>query len=81
MRLKPLAFGLACGTIWGISLAMLTLWALLRGQGAVLGKLGGYYLGYSISATGVVVSALCGFAHAFLTAAALAWLYNRFAGK
>jgi len=81
MRLKPFGFGLACGTIWGMGLALLTLWALLRGQGAVLGKLGGYYLGYSISATGVVVGALWGFAHAFVAAATLAWLYNRFAGK
>jgi hypothetical protein len=81
LRLKPLAFGLACGTIGGVGLALLTLCALLRGKGAILGKLGGYYPGYSISATGVVVGALWGFAHAFVAAAALAWLYNRFAGK
>lgn len=79
MKLKPVAFGLACGILWGAGVALMTAWAVFRGHGEVLAKLGGYYLGYTVSPAGVVVGALWGFVDAFIFGALLAWLYNRFA--
>lgn len=79
MKLKPVALGLASGIVWGVGLALITLWAGYRGHGAVLVKLGGYLPGYAVSPAGAMVGALWGFADAFLGAVALAWLYNRFA--
>ncbi len=79
MKLKPVALGLSLGILWGVGLAALTAWALFRGHGEILDKLGGYYLGYSVSPAGILIGALWGFADAFIGGFLIAWLYNRFA--
>jgi hypothetical protein len=79
MKLKPIALGLACGIVWGIGLALVTIVALTRSTGEVLSKLAGYYPGYSVSPVGALVGAVWGFVDGFIAAAVLAWLYNHFA--
>lgn len=79
MKLNIKALGLATGILWGVSIFLLTGWFLLLGHpGNLLSKLGGIYLGYSVTWPGAFVGLIWGFLDGFIGGAVLAWLYNKF---
>jgi len=78
MKLRVTALGLAVGTMWGLVIFVATLWTAIAGRGMTLAKLGGYYVGYTVSFGGAVVGLLWGVVSGFILGALLAWLYNTF---
>lgn len=82
MKLNVRALGLAGGIVWGVAIFLLTYWFLLFGYGGTtLGQLANVYLGYSVTWYGAFVGLVWAFVDGFICCAALAWLYNRFAGQ
>lgn len=79
MRLHKTAFGLAAGILWGLSIFVVTLWALAAGGGDHLILLAKFYFGYDISVVGAFVGLVWGFIDGFVCGWVFAWLYNRFA--
>lgn len=80
MQLDKKALALAGGVLWGVSVLLMTMLALLVGGGDHLILLKKVYLGYSISPAGAVVGLIWGFIDGFIGGWLLAWLYNKFAG-
>ena len=78
MTLRKRALGMALGIIWGVSIFLVTIWAVARGHGETLTLLGGYYLGYSMTYVGAVIGLIWGFIHGFIAGVLIAWLYNMF---
>ena len=78
MTLRKRALGMALGIIWGVSIFLVTIWAVVRGHGETLTLLGGYYLGYSVTYVGAVIGLIWGFIHGFIAGVLTAWLYNMF---
>ncbi len=78
MELRKRALGMALGTIWGVSIFLVTMWAVVRGHGETLTLLGGYYLGYSVTYVGAVMGLIWGFIHCFIAGVLTALLYNMF---
>lgn len=82
MKLNVKAMGLACGTLWGIAVFLITVWFLIMGYaGETLSKLGQLYLGYTVSWGGSIVGLIWGFVDGLICGIVLAWLYNYFLGK
>lgn len=80
MKLSPKAFGLTCGTFWGVSLFLSTLVAVKTGyMAAQLDLLVGLYPWYSLTGGGAVVGLVEGFVDGFVGGYLFAWLYNWFA--
>jgi hypothetical protein len=78
-ELDPPAFGLTCGTIWGLGLFALTWWLIaLDGPSEKPTSLGKVYRGYTISPRGSVIGMAWAFIDALLGGACFAWLYNWF---
>jgi hypothetical protein len=81
-KLDPGAFGLACGTLWGLGLFSLTWWLIaLDGSSHKRTALGRLYRGYTISPRGSVIGLVWGFFDALCGGACFAWLYNAFLGS
>lgn len=78
MKLRKRAFGMSLGTVWGLSIFLMTIWATARGHGVTLSKLSAYYLGYSITYVGALVGLVWAFVHGFITGVLIAWLYDLF---
>ena len=79
MKLNIKALALAGGIVWGLSIFLLTWWFLIFGHpGRILAKLGGVYLGYSVTWYGSFIGLAWGFIDSFIVCAAFAWLYNKF---
>ncbi len=78
-KLSPVAFGMAFGVLWGISILLMGLAATYYtyGQNFVV-SLGTLYPGYTPSVKGSVLGAIIGFIDAFLMGFIIAWLYNKF---
>ncbi len=83
MKLNPNAFGLACGLIWGILIAAMTLTNLWWGYPSSLVNLIGdvYRWGYSTSYIGVLVGLIYGFADGYIGGAIFVLLYNKLIKK
>ena len=79
MKLNIKALALAGGIVWGLSIFLLPWWFLIFGHpGRILAKLGGVYLGYSVTWYGSIIGLIWGFIDAFIVCAVFAWLYNKF---
>lgn len=82
MKLNVLAFGLACGLIWGLGLFCLTWWIIFfEGQTHEEIMIGLVYRGYDVSAMGSVIGLLWALGDGFVGGIVFAWLYNTLAGK
>ena len=72
---------MAVGILLGLIIFIATLWADIRGGGATLAKLEGFYLGYSISFGGAILGLIWGFIDGFIFGWVLAYFYNIFTKK
>jgi hypothetical protein len=82
MKLDVLAFGLACGLIWGLGVFGLAWWVMaFEGATGDLMGLGHVYRGFNVSPLGSVIGLLWATPDGFAAGALLAWLYNRFAPR
>jgi hypothetical protein len=82
MRLNVLAFGIACGLVWGLGLFCLTWWIIAfdgaSGERTLIGLI---YRGYTVSPVGSVIGLLWALPDGFAGGVVLAWLYNRLARR
>ena len=83
MRLNALAFGLACGLIWGLGLFIITWWIIAfdsqqPGEATVLGQV---YRGYEITTIGSIIGLVWGFFDGLIGGVIFAWLYNLLATR
>lgn len=70
--------GLAAGILWGISMFILTIAAVLTGYGTEwLELMGSIYMGYTISWMGSIVGLIYGFLDGFIGLYIFGWLYNK----
>jgi hypothetical protein len=72
-RLDSIALGVATGTLCGLTIFAATVVLLLKGGqpvGPMLGLLGQYFIGYTVTASGSVIGLLYGFGAGF----GLGWL-------
>ncbi len=80
MKINIKALALSIGIIWGLGIFLLTVWFLIMGYGGnLLAKLGGVYLGYSVSWFGAFIGLIYGFIDGLICGALLGFLYNKFA--
>jgi hypothetical protein len=81
-KLDPKAFGLTCGTLWGLGLFSLTWWLIaLDGSSDEPTPISRLYRGYTVSPRGSVIGLGWAFVDALIGGACLAWLYNQFTGS
>jgi len=78
-KLNAVKFGLACGIVSGVFIALTTLFSLY-GYATLWGNLiediyG--FMGYSISWIGVLIGAIYGFIDGFVMTSIFAWIYNK----
>ena len=77
MDLRRRAFGLALGTMLGLSVFTGTCWLLIiDSQGNFFSKLSSFFFGYSFTWLGAFVGLFWGFVYGFLFGVLLAWIYN-----
>lgn len=83
MKLKPVAFGLTLGILWGLSIFVRTWLAYLTGFSEIFldAVVSSMYPGYDITPWGSVVGLCYGFVDFFIGGFAIAWLYNLLAGR
>jgi hypothetical protein len=83
MKLKPLAFGIALGLVWGGSLFVTTWLSYYTGYGKlfleVLAR--SIYPGYAISPLGSFLGLFYGFLDGFVSARLIAVIYNKISIK
>lgn len=78
MSLGVASFAIACGTTWGVAVAVLGLMAGLFGWGIGLAAiLQDLYLGFGPNIVGAIAGAVWGFVNGFVFGAVVAWIYNR----
>lgn len=79
-KLKPFAFGLALGLLWGFSVFFMGLMAYIYSYGKpFVEAMSTLYLGYEPSIYGSIIGGVMGFVDAFIAGVILIWLYNLFA--
>ncbi len=79
MKLKPLALGIALGSVWG-SLLFITTWlSYYTGYGKLFLEVlaQSIYPGYTISPLGSLLGLFYGFLDGFVCAVIIAWIYNK----
>jgi hypothetical protein len=77
MKLDIKAFALTCGIIWGLTLPILTWWAMATsGSNTPLLWLSHVYRGYSLTLTGSLIGAVWAFFDGLIGGAVFAWLYD-----
>ena len=80
MKINTKALALSMGILGGLAVFLLTIWFLVMGyNGGLLAKLGGVYLGYSVSWLGAFIGFVYGFVEGLMGGAILGFLYNKFA--
>jgi len=84
MKLNVNAFGLACGILWGLMVAVLTLtniwWAYPGSWMNLIADI--YKWGYNPTAySGMIVGLIYGFVDGYIGGAIFAWLYNKLVKK
>lgn len=80
MKINTKALALSMGIVLGLAVFLLTVWFVIMGySGVLLARLGGVYLGYSVSWIGAFVGFFYGFVDGLIGGALLGYLYNKFA--
>lgn len=79
MKLRPVALGVALGSVWGISLFVTTWISYYTGYGRLFLEVlaQSIYPGYSITPFGSLLGLLYGFADGFVSAALIGYIYNK----
>ncbi|WP_424359885.1 bacteriophage holin [Methanocella sp. MCL-LM] len=76
-KLKPTAFGLAAGILWGLAVLVTGLTAALFGYGVkFVDVVGSFYLGYQPDLTGSIIGGVWGFIDGLIGGFVFALLYN-----
>ena len=87
MKINGHSLGVSLGITWGATVLLATIILMIKaklnihyepalGVGPTLGKLGQFYMGYSVTFLGSVVGFVYGFVHAYIMGRIIAWLYN-----
>jgi hypothetical protein len=77
IELKPSAFGLAAGILWGLAVLVTGLMAALFGYGKMfVDVVGSFYIGYQPTMTGSLIGGVWGFFDALIGGFIFALLYN-----
>ena len=77
MKLNVMAFGLACGIVWGIGVCCLAWWVMaFEGATGDLLVIGHIYRGFDVSPAGSVIGLVWGLLDGFFAGAVLALVYN-----
>ena len=79
MQLKPVALGVALGTVWG-GLLFVTSWiSYYTGYARLFLEVlaGSVYPGYTITPAGSFLGLFYGFLDGFVCAALIVWIYNK----
>lgn len=81
MKLNVKAFGLAMGILWGGSLVVMGILAMVIPDYCAdfVAAVGSKYIGYTVTIPGLLLGGLWGFVDAGIGGLILAWLYNKFA--
>lgn len=75
--LKPAAFGLAAGILWGLGVLVTGLAAALFGYGIqFVNVVGSFYIGYAPTVVGSIIGGVWGFFDALIGGFVFALLYN-----
>jgi len=70
-------FGMAGGILWGLCMALGTLFAIYTGYAEnFLIIMSSVYPGYTVSWTGIIIGLIYGFVDAFIGLFVFAWIYN-----
>jgi len=82
MKLKPLALGMALGTVWGVSLFLTTWISYYSGYGRLFlqALAESIYPGYSITPAGSFIGLAYGFADGLISGFLIGWIYNKISG-
>jgi len=89
MKINGNSLGISLGITWGATVFLATVILLVKakygihyeptlGIGPTLGKLGQFYMGYSVTYFGAIVGFIYGFVHAYIVGRIVAWIYNLF---
>ena len=82
MKLNVKAAAITLALIWGLGLLFMTWWLLLwEGPDPEPNFLSKFYLGYRVTWSGSFIGLVWALLDGFVGGAALAWLYNQFAGN
>ena len=78
MKLKPIAFGIAFGAVWGAALFITTWLSFYTGYGKLFLEVlaQSIYPGYTITPVGSFLGLLYGFLDGLISATLIGWLYN-----
>lgn len=81
MGLKPIALGIALGTVWGGSLFVTTWISYYTGYGRLFLEVlaQSIYPGYTITPAGSFPGLFYGFLDGFVSATLIGWIYNKVA--
>lgn len=79
-QLNPRACALAFGTVWGLGMVILALFAMFHGTygNTIIGITSSVYLGYDNTIPGAIIGGIWGFVDGGIGGYVFAWLYNRF---
>lgn len=79
MKLRPVALGVALGSVWGVSLFITTWISYYSGYGKLFLEVlaQSIYPGYTITPLGSFLGLLYGFADGFVSAALIGYIYNK----
>jgi hypothetical protein len=79
MKLRPIAFGIALGAVWGGALFMTTWLSYFTGYGRLFLEVlaQSIYPGYTITPSGSFLGLLYGFLDGLVSATLIGWIYNK----
>jgi hypothetical protein len=79
MKLRPIAFGIALGAVWGGALFMTTWLSYFTGYGRLFLEVlaQSIYPGYTITPAGSFLGLLYGFLDGLVSATLIGWIYNK----
>jgi len=79
MKLRPIAFGIALGAVWGSMLFITTWLSFFTGYGRLFLEVlaQSIYPGYTITPAGSFLGLLYGFLDGLVSATLIGWIYNK----
>lgn len=82
MKLKPLALGIALGTVWGVSIFITTWISYYTHYGRLFLEVlaQSIYPGYTITRLGSFLGLIYGFLDGLISGTVIGWIYNKIAG-